>query len=53
MDLDLHVSHDDGVWSQQLCLRFTHVQTFLDSVIEQVEDCILGLDDTGMRDCYW
>ena len=32
---------------------YENVQTFLDSVIEQVEDRILGLDDTGMRDCYW
>ena len=32
---------------------YENVQTFLDSVIEQVEDHILGLDNTGMRDCYW
>ena len=32
---------------------YENVQKFLDSVIEQVEDHILGLDNTGMKDCYW
>ena len=32
---------------------YENVQKFLDTVIEQVEDRMLGLDYTGMRDWYW